>query len=151
MSTIVTDTITGKSTATTITIGSTPVVSASANSMTIRGEGSNQTSIQQGLAKSWIHVANDQSINDSLNISSLDDDGTGDYGININNDFSNATWAFTFGHDDQAHSTIILSTEISQGTQAAGAVDIEQIYVNSSINRTHYDGVFAMTCHGDLS
>ena len=38
MSTIVTDTITGKSTATTITIGSTPVVSASANSMTIRGE-----------------------------------------------------------------------------------------------------------------
>jgi hypothetical protein len=151
MSTVVLDTITGKSTATTITIGSTPVVSASANSMTIRGEGSNQTSIQQGLAKSWIHVANDQSINDSLNISSLDDDGTGDYGININNDFSNATWAFTFGHDDQAHATIILSTEISQGTQAAGAVDIEQIYVNSSINRTHYDGVFAMTCHGDLS
>ena len=49
MSTIVTDTITGKSTATTIIIGSTPVVSASANSMTIRGEGSNQTSIQQVL------------------------------------------------------------------------------------------------------
>ena len=56
MSTIVTDTITGKSTATTVTIGSTPVVSASANSMTIRGEGSNQTSIQQGLAKAWSHL-----------------------------------------------------------------------------------------------
>ena len=109
------------------------------------------TNLQQGLAKSWIHVANNQSINDSLNISSLDDDGTGDYGININNDFSNATWAFTFGHDDQAHATILLSTEISQGTQATGAVDIEQVYVNSSINRTHYDGVFAMTCNGDLA
>ena len=117
----------------------------------IAGEGTATTNLQQGLAKSWIHVANNQSINDSLNISSLDDDGTGDYGININNDFSNATWAFTFGHDDQAHATIILSTEISQGTQAAGAVDIEQIYVNSSINRTHYDGVFAMTCHGDFA
>ena len=117
----------------------------------IAGEGTATTNLQQGLAKSWIHVANNQSINDSLNISSLDDDGTGDYGININNDFSNATWAFTFGHDDQAHATIILSTEISQGTQAAGAVDIEQIYVYSSINRTHYDGVFAMTCHGDLA
>ena len=117
----------------------------------IAGEGTATTNLQQGLAKSWIHVANNQSINDSLNISSLDDDGTGDYGININNDFSNATWAFTFGHDYQAHATIILSTEISQGTQAAGAVDIEQIYVNSSINRTHYDGVFAMTCHGDLA
>ena len=49
MSTIVTETITGKSTATTVTIGSTPVVSASANSMTIRGEGTAQTNIQQGL------------------------------------------------------------------------------------------------------
>ena len=117
----------------------------------IAGEGTATTNLQQGLAKSWIHVANNQSINDSLNISSLDDDGTGDYGININNDFSNATWAFTFGHDDQAHATIILSTEISQGTQAAGAVDIEQIYVNSSINRTQYDGFFEMTFHGDLA
>ena len=54
MSTVVLDTITGKSTATTITIGSTPVVSASANSMTIRGEGSAQTSIQQGLAKAFL-------------------------------------------------------------------------------------------------
>ena len=53
------DTITGKSTATTVTIGSTPVVSASANSMTIRGEGSNQTSIQQGLAKSWCNFKGD--------------------------------------------------------------------------------------------
>jgi hypothetical protein len=56
MSTVVLDTITGKSTATTITIGSTPVVSASANSMTIRGEGSAQTSIQQGLCKAWINI-----------------------------------------------------------------------------------------------
>jgi hypothetical protein len=55
MSTVVLDTITGKSTATTITIGSTPVVSASANSMTIRGEGTAQTSIQQGLAKAWCY------------------------------------------------------------------------------------------------
>ena len=56
MSEVILDTITGKSTATTITIGSTPVVSASANSMTIRGEGSNQTSIQQGLAKCWANT-----------------------------------------------------------------------------------------------
>ena len=54
MSTLVLDTITGKSTSTTITIGSTPVVSASANSMTIRGEGSAQTSIQQGLLKCFL-------------------------------------------------------------------------------------------------
>ena len=79
MSTIVTDTITGKSTATTVTIGSTPVVSASANSMTIRGEGSNQTSIQQGLLKAWGNFEASGTVGtlDSFNMSSLGD-GTGD-------------------------------------------------------------------------
>ncbi len=82
MSTVILDTITGKSTATTITIGSTPVVSASANSMTIRGEGSNQTSIQQGLAKSWVNFDGSESPltnRDSFNVSSLVDNGTGNY------------------------------------------------------------------------
>ena len=76
MSTVILDTITGKSTATTITIGSTPVVSTSANSMTIRGEGTAQTSIQQGLAKAWCTAANHSSgaINgDTFNISSYND------------------------------------------------------------------------------
>ena len=68
MSTVVLDTITGKSTSTTITIGSTPVVSASANSMTIRGEGSAQTSIQQGLAKCWVNeLSGTAGIYDSFN------------------------------------------------------------------------------------
>jgi len=89
MSTVILDTITGKSTATTITIGSTPVVSASANSMTIRGEGSNQTSIQQGLAKAWSHLnvnGGTPAIRDSFNIASITDIGTG----NTRNTFTNA-------------------------------------------------------------
>ena len=79
MSTVVLDTITGKSTATTITIGSTPVVSASANSMTIRGEGTAQTSIQQGLAKAWCHLDlnTENTIDDSFNNSSITDSSTG--------------------------------------------------------------------------
>ena len=99
MSTVVLDTITGKSTATTITIGSTPVVSASANSMTIRGEGSNQTSIQQGLAKAWINFngSGTVAIRDSLNITSITDNGTGDYDITIANDMANANYATLFG------------------------------------------------------
>ena len=89
MSEIILDTITGKSTATTITIGSTPVVSASANSMTIRGEGSNQTSIQQGLAKAWSHLdvqSGTPSAADSFNIASVTDNATG----NTTNTFTNA-------------------------------------------------------------
>ena len=95
MSTVILDTITGKSTATTITIGSTPVVSASANSMTIRGEGSAQTSIQQGLCKSWWFVTGTgtAAITDSLNTSGITDNGTGDYTVAISNDMANATYS----------------------------------------------------------
>ena len=95
MSTVVLDTITGKSTATTITIGSTPVVSASANSMTIRGEGSAQTSIQQGLAKAWAEVdmPGTPAILDSFNYSSIRDDAQGRTTMFINNDMNNALYS----------------------------------------------------------
>jgi len=92
MSTVILDTITGKSTTTTITIGSTPVVSASANSMTIRGEGSNQTSIQQGLCKQWVESNGSTAIQDSFNTTSLTDNGTGDTTTTIANDMGNATF-----------------------------------------------------------
>ena len=105
MSTIVTDTITGKSTATTVTIGSTPVVSASANSMTIRGEGSNQTSIQQGLLKSWIRFngSGTIAINDNFNCSSITDNGTGDYTMTMQTAMSNANQSQTCGAGDVDH------------------------------------------------
>ena len=91
MSTLVVDTHTGKSTATTLTIGSTPVGSASANSLTIRGEGSAQTSVQQGLAKTWIRMNAAATISDSFNISSTADDGTGDYSVTFTNNMDNGS------------------------------------------------------------
>lgn len=94
MSTIIVDTLTGKSTATTITIGSTPVVSASANSMTIRGEGTAQTSIQQGLVKSWISANfSSQAYLDSFNQSSLSDQAVGSFRFTVTNNFANANYA----------------------------------------------------------
>ena len=99
MSTVILDTITGKSTATTITIGSTPVVSASANSMTIRGEGSAQTSIQQGLIKSWVNFEQDgtHATRDSFNISGLTDGGTGvTVPISFTNNMSSANYSGSF-------------------------------------------------------
>ena len=94
MSTVILDTITGKSTATTITIGSTPVVSASANSMTIRGEGSAQTSIQQGLAKAWINFTGISTTaeRDSFNVSGLTDGGTGNTTVALSSNMSNTNY-----------------------------------------------------------
>ena len=110
MSTVILDTITGKSTATTITIGSTPVVSASANSMTIRGEGSAQTSIQQGLAKQWIQFDFPSfTVDDSLNVASVADVGVGRSQINATNAFGSVNRAgasqgtFESGEDGSAN------------------------------------------------
>jgi len=113
MSTIVTDTITGKSTATTVTIGSTPVVSSSANSMTIRGEGTAQTSIQQGLAKAWGNF-NQATVRDSFNISSATDQATGNYLYLINNDMSNTDYSVvTNGARNEDAVTGVRDTEIT--------------------------------------
>jgi hypothetical protein len=149
MSTIVTDTITGKSTATTITIGSTPVVSASANSMTIRGEGSNQTSIQQGLAKFWTNLNGSGTIatRDSFNISSTSDDATGIYTFTINSDMADANYHITgsVGRAGLASATI---SNDGAPQNTAGTVQI--ICANSSNAAFDPPAVFT-SGHGDLA
>ena len=148
MSTIVTDTITGKSTATTITIGSTPVVSASANSMTIRGEGSNQTSIQSGLVKGWYNLDGTGTIgmNDSFNMTSTTDHGTGEYTCSFTNNMGNATYAYgmgevsnTAGNAGQRHG----SNGVATGTFRTRLKDA----INSSID---LDPLCVLIC-GDLA
>ena len=145
MSTVVLDTITGKSTATTITIGSTPVVSASANSMTIRGEGSVQTSIQQGLGKSWINFNGTGTIatRDSLNVTSITDNATGDYYVTIANDMASVNYSTTtagrvgggVSTNDAGENTVTRLALAALGSDGA---------------RTDIDTVCA-TVHGDLA
>ena len=117
MSTVILDTITGKSTATTITIGSTPVVSASANSMTIRGEGSAQTSIQQGLCKAWSNIRYDSSApnftnGDSFNASSVADTAVGELTVTLSNNMANSVYACVASTQDFAveHQSPTLTT-----------------------------------------
>ena len=95
MSTLVTNTITGLSTAANITIGSTPVVSASANSLTVRGEGSAQTSVQQGLAKAWLSMNGTGTIavRDSLNMTGITDRGVGLTTVTIANNMGSAEYS----------------------------------------------------------
>ena len=70
------------------------VGNTSANAITVRGEGTATTSLQQGLAKAWAFKFSDGSgFGDSFNMSSIDDDGTGDYGLNYTNAFNNTSYA----------------------------------------------------------
>ena len=70
-----------------------------AGSITIQGEGSATTNLQQGITKCWLHYAapstsNGQTITaeDSFSLSSLVDNGDGQVMINMTNNMANATY-----------------------------------------------------------
>jgi len=142
MSTVVLDTITGKSTATTITIGSTPVVSASANSMTIRGEGSAQTSIQQGLIKAWAHNnAAGTSIEGSFNIASLTDTSAGVQRNTFTSAMSNATYSAGLASESS-------SASVSQWIEEINSARYDTRHYNGS---AYVDCITLSHVQGDLA
>ena len=55
----------------------TGVTTAGSISVTVEGN-STTTNLQQGLAKAWLNQSQNNTINDSLNISGLTDNGVGD-------------------------------------------------------------------------
>ena len=110
------------------------------------------TLTKQSADKFFIDVSQDFStIQTSLNISSLDDDGTGDGGLNYTNNFSSANYAPSISTDDRGASTGSSQGDFTNGTKAAGGVDFEVYYVFSTSNRTNYDMAPYLTGHGDLA
>ena len=81
MSTILVDNLTGKT---------------SAGDITVTSEGGAATqSLQQGLAKAWVNFNGTGTIasRDSFNVTSLDDNGTGNYDVNFTNAMGNADFS----------------------------------------------------------
>ena len=141
MSEIKVDTLKGAATSSNVTVGSTPLVSASANSLTIRGEGSAQTSIQQGLAKWWVNAdGNAAAVQGSFNNSAFVDDGNGSSYTFTNNMSDTVYCAPSGGHFDDTNRTSMyfscfnnLATtgvKCNTGTYSTGNVgdDIDLIY-----------------------
>ena len=68
----------------------------SANAVTVTGEnGSTQTSLQQGLAKAVVNFngTGTVAIRNSTNVSSITDNGTGDYTVNFTNSMSDGNYS----------------------------------------------------------
>ena len=79
------------------------VGNASANAITVRGEGSATTSLQQGLAKAWCSLdgtTSDASFKQAFNMGTVTDNGTGNFTVNYTNPMSNLTYSaqVTAGH-----------------------------------------------------
>ena len=139
MSTLLLNTLTGKT---------------SAGSINVTGEGgTTPTNMQQGLAKTWtcysgagVDANVDMTGNrDSFNVTSLVDDNTGLYTTNITNDFVNNDYSFTYcGAQSGAETTY------QMGTADAG-ITSHQIQLKNAAgtvtDRNYVCGAF----HGDLA
>ena len=72
-----------------------------AGSIAVTGEGnSTTTNLQQGLCKCWGHFeGSDTTLADSLNTTSITDNGLGNYTVTIANDMNNANYSLSIGAD----------------------------------------------------
>ena len=131
---------------------------STAGAILVTGEGnSTTTNLQQGLAKAWANVTNaTPTINDSFNIASITDNGTGDHTLNFTNAMGNANYAYPADVKYNATSTAVFSAggvDSSSINQATSGVRINTIYVTPSSSRTDYDSnmQFYVVVHGDLA
>ena len=123
-----------------------------ASSINVQGEGTNTTNLQQGLCKCWALISADgASILDSFNVSTIDDDGTGDGGIHFTTDMSNANYVIQLTVDHGAAGSSVNSVEVTDGTQAAGSFDYTNNYVNSVENRVAFNVDRYIAVFGDLT
>ena len=124
-----------------------------AGSIAVTGEGnSTTTNLQQGLLKSWVDIpADGASLNDSFNIGSSTDSGTGDRRVAYTNNMATANYAITTGVDDAGAGTSLVVTDISNGTKATTGFDAEVCIGSSSSNRQNYDIESFYMTSGDLA
>jgi len=110
--------------------------------------------VAEGSAKAWGHLAaGGASLPDSFNLSSIDDDGTGEYGLNYTSAMNSATYSAT--------STINFNHAANNNTRhlvieskATGSVEVDGGYTaGSTAHFTAYDieTTGSVTVHGDLA
>ena len=121
-----------------------------ANPTTVKGEGTATTNLQQGLAKvlASLDTSGTAEIDNSFNLTSITDNGTGDHTLNIANDLSSAFSYCSFmcaanaSFDDEGSAQIIAR---ATDTHRFGITDI-----HNAADAFDYDPVM-FTIHGDLA
>ena len=74
----------------------TAMIVSNTGQVTVQGEGTNTTNLQQGLAKSFVNATgNGASINTSFNVASIVDNATGDVKFNFTNNMSSTEYSLT--------------------------------------------------------
>ena len=108
-----------------------------AGSITIQGEGSKTTNLQQGLIKVWNNfdgTASGAASADSFNVSGMTDDATGTATTSYTNAMNNTNYcALTIGDDDSANQ----GPSGEQMTRATGSIKFETRFQFSGANNVY--------------
>ena len=138
MSTLITNTFTGKT---------------SAGSIVVTGEGgSTTTNLQQGLAKLW-HQTNASSgtpsTQDSINLGSITDNGVGNFTFAFTNNMNNNDYSFTHYAITDGQYSLYHGASLSVGTSSLQYRDNKTPNLSSAeaIDHSHIND----TIHGDLA
>ena len=127
-----------------------------AGSISVQGEGTATTNLQQGLAKVWVNfdgssvdgTADLTGVRDSFNVTSIVDGGTGDYALNINNDMVNTGYVVSGSGYDHVGTADTYTVHMYHDL-TTGAVEINNARPsNNAASDTSYVGV---SIKGDLA
>ena len=111
---------------------------------------------KQSAAKAWVNFNGTGTIaaRDSLNISGLADNGTGDYTVTFSNALSNANYSSTMscGQDSTGNSGLRAANGLSSTTRTTSVIRVGTATVSSTSNRTSIDdNTISLSIHGDLA
>jgi len=113
--------------------------------------------VVNGSAKAWVNFNGTGTIaaRDSLNVSSLTDNGAGDYTISYTNNLNATDYCFVGSAEyENAADSVNLFCLKDNGTtyKLASSFRGESFYVNSTVNRTNFDfQQVNLLIHGDLA
>ena len=136
MSTVKVDTIQTTGGVSEIAIDKLKGVSSASSISVVAEGGTTTTNLQQGLVKAWwqFDQANSNTLRDSLNVSSVNDNSTGNMTATITNDFSSSTnysaaSCLAYQNDSTTHGTFRGNGNIAR---AAGTLQWTCVYVSST-------------------
>ena len=124
-----------------------------ANTSTFVSDGGNATqNTVQSLTKAWAGIDASANLEDSFNISSGDDDGTGNYGLNFTSNMSNANYSSVntaeFSHNGSSNNQRYSITN----SRTTSSVEVDGSYTNTSGVFIYYDlGDIGVQVSGDLA
>ena len=102
-----------------------------------------------GSAKAWVTFNGttlNTPIDDSLNVSSVDDDDTGDYGVNFQSAMGNTNYSCTFG-DGEGNATSGMRFLMDAGSTTSS----QEIYGRNVSNSAADCNAASVVIHGDLA